>query len=263
MSKKKASTAVDFVGPGQPLTQSALVGLLGDTGIEPEALWSVLSVETTGCGYLADRRPKILFERHVFSRLTNRQYDGTNPDVSDASAGGYGPGGANQYVRLAEAIGLNQEAALKSASWGLGQIMGENTALAGFEKVEAFVAAMVASEDAQLNAMVQFLKTTGTINALLHHDWPKFARSYNGPNYAAHNYDGLLGHFYGVYKADGLPDLRIRAAQVYLTFEGFSPGLIDGIAGNATTRAVKSYQAATGSAQTGLIDDNLMAQLSV
>jgi hypothetical protein len=252
-----------FIGAGKPLTEGVFIGLIGDTGLKPASLWSVLAVETTGCGYLADRRPKILFERHIFSSLTNTQYDETNPDISARSVGGYGAGGENQYMRLSAAMGLNRAAALKSASWGLGQIMGTNAGLVGFTDVEDFVAAMIASEDGQLNAMIQFLKRTGAINSLLQLDWARFARQYNGPDYAANNYDGLLGHFYAKFNAGGLPDLRVRAAQVYLTFKGFSPGPIDGVAGDATTMAVKSYQAAMGSVQTGDIDDALVNQLSI
>jgi hypothetical protein len=42
-------------------------------------IWAVFSVETSGCGFLTDRRPKILFERHIFSHLTNGRYDAQNP----------------------------------------------------------------------------------------------------------------------------------------------------------------------------------------
>ena len=51
----------------------------------------------------------------------------------------------------------DRTAALQSCSWGIGQIMGENFALAGFADVEQMVAAMSASEDQQLVAMANFL----------------------------------------------------------------------------------------------------------
>jgi hypothetical protein len=31
-------------------------------------LWSVVVVETSGCGFLPDRRPRILFERRILVR---------------------------------------------------------------------------------------------------------------------------------------------------------------------------------------------------
>jgi hypothetical protein len=186
---------ISFTGAAVPISQTGFGNATALNGIENEALWAVLSVETSGCGFLPDRRPKILFERHIFSRLTGHQYDADDPDISAPTAGGYGPGGANQYVRLQSAMMLNSEAGLQSASWGLGQIMGENYKTGGFASVDAMVTGMVGSEDAQLSGMAAFIKANGLNTALASHDWAGFARHYNGPDYAANNYDGLLGSF--------------------------------------------------------------------
>jgi hypothetical protein len=106
----------------------------------------------TGCGYLSDRRPIILFERHIFHHQTTGVYDESNPSISSAVPGGY-RGGAAEYERLQEAMMLNEHAALNSVSWGIGQIMGMNSGLVGFQSVESMVAAMVDDEDAQLGEM--------------------------------------------------------------------------------------------------------------
>jgi len=194
--------------------------------------------------------------------LTGHKFDADDPDVSQPSSGGYGPGGAHQYERLAAAIQLDRTAALQSASWGLGQIMGENSKVAGFAKVEDMVTSMVASEDNQLRAMAAFIKASGMDQSLRRHDWAGFARRYNGPNFAANNYDGHLQQFFEQYSSGPTPDLRVRAAQIYLTYKGFAPGSIDGLAGKNTERAVKAFQASVGLDQTGIIDDALMAKLS-
>jgi hypothetical protein len=135
-------------------------------------IWSVFSIETSGCGFLTDRRPKILFERHIFSRLTNGRYHAQDPDITAPSAGRYGAGGANQYDRLASAIQLDREAALQSASWGLGQIMGENFQEAGFGDIEKMVSNMVSGEDAQLLAVAEFLKAIIWISCYRHTTGP-------------------------------------------------------------------------------------------
>src|SRR4030088_1114710 len=122
----------EFIGVGTPLTDNGFRDILQSAGLEAAEIWSVLSVETSGCGYLRDRRPKILFERHVFSRLTDHRFDEDDPDISQRTAGGYGPSGANQFDRLNAAIQCDRSAALQSASWGLGQLMGENFRPAGF-----------------------------------------------------------------------------------------------------------------------------------
>ncbi len=253
---------VEFAGPGLPLTQRGIDAATTALDVEPAALWAVLAVETSGCGFLADRRPKILFERHVFSRLTAHRYDADDPDVSQPTAGGYGPSGTYQYGRLMAAIQLDRAAALQSASWGLAQIMGENHDASGFAGVEEMVAAMVASEVQQLAAMAAYLRTRQMGELLQRHDWSGFARLYNGPNYAAHNYDGLLQQFHARYSAGPLPDLRVRAAQAYLQYRGFLSGVIDGIAGPATARAVRAFQASIDIAESGTIDDALVARLS-
>ena len=253
----------NFVGSGNPLTQGTFDGLIAATDLAPISLWTVLAVESQGYGYLADRRPKILFEKHIFSRLTGNAYDLTNPDISGKyDRNGYGQGGDYQYIRLNEALALDPTAGLKSASWGLAQIMGENAELAGYPGVEEFVLAMVASEDNQLSAMVQFLRSTGALKFLLDFNWDKFALSYNGSDAIKNGYHNKLRECYDRYRADGLPDLKIRTAQVYLTLKGYSPGRIDGIAGDRTAAAVKDYQADVGNHQTGIVDDALVTELS-
>src|SRR5579863_8648187 len=146
---------MDFQGTSLALTADGLAAATGRLSVGAAEIWTVLAVETRGCGFLADRRPPILFERHIFSRLTNRQFDIS--DVSNPQAGGYGASGANQYLRLANAIQLNRTAALQSASWGLAQIMGMNFASAGFGDVETMVSAVSDSEDAQLDSFARFL----------------------------------------------------------------------------------------------------------
>lgn len=252
---------MDFAGPGTPLTPDGLAGFTGATATGDAEMWAVIAVETSGCGYLPDRRPQILFERHIFSMLTGHIYDQSHPDISQPTSGGWGPSGANQYYRLTEAIALDEGSALQSASWGLGQILGQNFRTAGFNNVTDMVSAMVFSEDHQLAAMASFLIANHLARPLAQHDWASFARGYNGPDYAAKNYDGQLAHFYSIYAAGGLPDLMVREAQMLLTYKGFHPGVIDGRMGNNTASAIRAFQAASGLPQTGVINDDLMGRL--
>ena len=254
----------EFTGSGKPLSSGGFDQAAALIGAHAEALWSVMAVETSGCGYLPDRRPKILFERHYFHRLTNGAYDSIDPDVSAPSSGGYGASGAHQYVRLAAAIQLDRTAALQSASWGLGQIMGANHAAAGFEDVEAMVAAFVSSEDGQLLGMANFVAGSALKQAMTDVDWTTFARLYNGPNYAANNYDGHLNSAYARYSSHGCPDISVRAAQVYLNYLGYDTGGIDGLAGARTPQAIQGFQQQHQIAPAdGQISDATMAALRV
>jgi hypothetical protein len=252
---------IEFFGAGSPLTANGIDSVLNAARLGQAELWSVLSVETSGFGYLPDRRPKILFERHIFSRLTGGRYDTQDPDISQPTAGGYGPAGSHQYDRLNAAIQLDEAAALKSASWGLGQIMGENFSAAGYTSVDAMVNDMVTSEDSHLRAMMSFIGAHNLVRPLMDHNWPSFARCYNGPNYAANNYDGLLDRFYTLYSSGQIPDLMTRTAQIYLTYLGYSPGAVDGRMGPATRDAVAAFRVNAGLGQGGEIDEALLLAL--
>lgn len=256
--------AVDsFAGPAEPLTQDGLNKSTQLLDVNSPTLWALIFTETSGCGFFSDRRPKILFERHVFHRLTGGRFDADDPDVSQPTPGGYGPSGAHQYDRLAAAMVLDREAALQSASWGLGQIMGENCRAAGFPSVEEMVAAMIAGEDMQLRAMASFIKSQGNMAASLQaQNWTSFARTYNGPNFAANDYDGHLRHFHDTFAAGPLPELRVRALQILLMYRGFNPGTIDGVMGPNTTKALREFEASNGGPTDLSIDDGLLNRLS-
>jgi hypothetical protein len=140
--------------------------------------------------------------------------------------------------------------------------MGENYAMAGFPDVEQMVAAMSESEDRQLAAMGNFLMSSRLNVPLQAHDWASFARGYNGANYAINRYDIRLNGEFQKYNAGAVPDLNVRAAQLYLTYLGFEVGRIDGVAGKRTLAALTDFQAKRGLAQTNTINADAVAQLS-
>ena len=68
----------------------------------------------------------------------------------------------------------------------------------------------------------------------------------------------------GLSEAQRFADLRSRevlAAQVMLDHSGHSPGVIDGIMGGNTTRAIRAFQRARGLAVNGKLSDELLQQL--
>lgn len=153
---------------------------------------AVTAVESRGEGFLPTGEPVILFERHIFSRETNRRFDASHPDISNRKPGGYGST-SSQHKRLQRAAALDREAALRSASWGLFQIMGFNHEAAGHSTLQGFINAMYRSEGAQLDAFVDFIKADQTMwDALRSRRWAAFAARYNGPSYAKNQYDTKL-----------------------------------------------------------------------
>jgi len=251
--------SLPFQGTAWALSADGIAAAADKLAVFASELWTVLAVETSGCGYLPDRRPQICFERHIFHRLTNGKYD--DRDISDPRPGGYGAPGEHQYERLALAITKNREAALQGASWGIGQIMGENFAAAGHNSVEDFVTSMTQSEDDQLSAMAEFLLSTKLDVALKAHNWAAFALRYNGPDYALNRYDVRLSAAFKKYSAGSLPDLNARAMQLYLTYLGFDPGPVDGVAGERTLMSLAEFHRRAGVVGSNLINAEVVEQL--
>jgi hypothetical protein len=246
---------MDFAGLSKPLTQKALDDAGAIVGIPTAAMWAVIHVESAGGGYLDDRRPKILFERHLFHRATGGRFDATHPDISNPKSGGFGLGGAHQYSRLEEALTLDRKAALSSTSWGLGQVLGSNFAVAGFDNVEDMVTNMVRSERQQLLAMFNFIEGNNLGISLKNGNWLSFALGYNGQNAEENGYPLKLQSAFESFNNGSPPDIRVRIAQLALMFLGQHPGGIDGLFGNNTRMALQAFQSAEGMQQTTELTD--------
>lgn len=171
------------------------------------AIWAVGQVE---CGpegaFFETGEPVVLFEPHVFDRLTGGKFraervpgiDGEAGVLSRATwkPGTYGPASI-QHKRLAAAVALDRPAALKSASWGLFQILGENHERAGYGTIQRFVTAAYRSADDHLRMLVSFIRRDERlVDAIRVHDWTSFARVYNGPRFKEHGYDRRLAEAY-------------------------------------------------------------------
>lgn len=162
------------------------------------AIKAVAQVEAPRGGFCPDNFPTTLFEGHKFSRFTQGMYDRSHPTISHrrATRAHYGDTWQAERARLDQAIALDREAALKSASWGKFQIMGFNYGAAGFGTIQAFVNAMCVSEARQLAAFVTLILEWSLDDELRLHRWGDFARRYNGPAYRQGHYDVKLAAAY-------------------------------------------------------------------
>jgi hypothetical protein len=192
----------------EPLTPEAAVAAALGLGIEVAALRAIAQVESGGAGFDSQGRPKILYERQVFSRSTTPRgrFDAQHPDISAPK--GYGPGNYGtadqQWPKLARAYQLDGDAALKACSWGTFQILGKNHKVSGFPDVRSFVAEMFASPAGHLRALARFIRANPSIHrGLRTHDWAAVAKGYNGSNYKRFSYDTKLATAYEKFKAQG------------------------------------------------------------
>lgn len=176
------------------LNATAVARIAQRLGIDPAAVWAVAQVESGGKGgFLPDKRPRILFEAHIFSRLTGRRFDSSHPTLSrprwDRKL--Y-RGGAREYERLEAAKELDEDAALQSCSWGKFQILGTNHGICGYPTIHAFVEAMRRSEEEHLDAFMNFVRYRRLDDELREHRWADFAFGYNGTRFKENRYDTKL-----------------------------------------------------------------------
>lgn len=182
------------------ISNEAWLRLSKQLGIEVAALRAVAAVESAGDGFLPPPSdlPKVLFEGHVFHRLTRGRFDTAQPNLSYPKwdRRQYSGSLRGEWRRLDAACALDREAALQSASWGMFQLMGFNYAACGCADVDAFVAAQSSGADAQLALFARFIARAPFVDALRRQDWAGFARAYNGSGYRANAYDSKLREAY-------------------------------------------------------------------
>lgn len=184
------SIALPAASTGMKLAETDYETTANDLGLEVEVIKAVTRVESSGSGFTSDSRPIIRFEAHIFSSTkygTNHFYDKLFPTISvlkrnDSLVQGGDAGQKREYDRLIQAMALDRNAALKSTSWGLFQIMGFNYQTAGFNSVDSLINAMYKSEGEQLKAFASFISKNNLVKYLKkdQHDWTSFALHYNG-----------------------------------------------------------------------------------
>lgn len=168
------------------ITQPQIDQLSAEFELEPKALGAVFKVESSGAGFDPKTGAiKIQFEPYWFQKYTGKRI-ANGVENQDA-----------EWKAYNEAVKIDANAAMKSTSWGLGQVMGFNHVAAGFDTVQEMVTAFKTSELEQFKGMLTFIKANPKMyNALQKKDWPTFARYYNGPKYKEFNYDIRLEKAY-------------------------------------------------------------------
>jgi hypothetical protein len=189
---KRAVLSV-FANKQAPAASNADIAVIAARiGCTPKQVRAVAAVESGGSAFDAIGRPKILFERHYFHRLTEGKWSIT--EYSNPSAGGYA---ADSWLKLADAAARDPWAAFQSASWGKFQVMGAHWKALGYDSPLDMAWAMRESEMAHYDALARFVKVNGLADDMARlstnpADNVGFARKYNGPGYAKYAYDQKL-----------------------------------------------------------------------
>lgn len=281
-----------FYGQAIPMQDEDYLRAAELTGLEPAVIQTVAMVETNGSPFLPDKRPDILFEAHLFGRHTNHRYrDVVDPNGRAISSKSwdrslYGKAGAWQYVRLYTAMKCDPEAAVKSASFGAFQILGQEAKEIGYDSLEDFVNDMAYSAGKHLEAFCRYIKVNHLVDELRDHDWTRFARQYNGPGYAANHYDTKMADKYhsmvavwaskvqqvranqptgpeNDYDTDRHIVAAVQAALNALNGDSVPSLKVDGWYGPKTHNAIVRFEQEMGYEGTGIVDDTLLANLGL
>ncbi len=208
----------EWSGPAHKLVPGDLPAAAKVLGVPQAALVAVLAVEARGQGFDAQGRPVILYEPHVMARQLRAHRPA---DLPEAEAVGvayarwgtrpYPKGQDAQYARLAAACAIDPECAFRSVSVGVGQILGENYAGAGYGSAVEMFEAFKVSEQTQLAGMLRLIRKWGLIPVMQRGDWFAFARKYNGPG-AIQTYGAKLAAAHRRAAASGVSTGVIAAA---------------------------------------------------
>ena len=199
------------------ISQTQFIESAQSLKIHPAVLAGIIHIESGNRGFwqrpsnmpaqselisIPDNVPVVLFERHVFARLTDNKYTSSHPTLSSITPGGYATGrtlaerGIREYLRILQAAQLNEDAAISAASWGVGQVLGRHWKLVNTDSPAHFRSMMEESEARQLEIVVRFLERSGILTVMQRpindQFWTTLAGRYNGRNYATHRYHTRL-----------------------------------------------------------------------
>lgn len=190
-----------FKGEAKRLDDLDLPRIGARIGVGEDEIHAVLEVEAAGSGFDSQGRVKALYEPHKAYALSSGM---TRDKLVKAGLAypkwGQQPYPKDSYPRILAACAIDETIALKSTSFGLGQIMGFNCVAAGFDSPQAMVRAFADDEENHLDAMVSFIIANGLDDEIRRHDWAGFARGYNGSGYKANDYDGKLARAFAKWR---------------------------------------------------------------
>jgi hypothetical protein len=184
---------MNFKGAAKRIDDIDLPKLGALIGVGEDELHAFMEVEASGSGFDRAGRPKMLFEPHIFYRhLLGNELDRAVERGLAYRKWGEKKYPKDSYDRLIKAMQINPEMALRSASWGLSQILGMHHLTVDYPSAEAMVRSFMDDEENQLRATIELLISMGIDDDLRAHRWQVVARVWNGPGYARNGYDVKL-----------------------------------------------------------------------
>lgn len=174
------------------VTGEDITALARRLGCSEKQLRAVSKVESGGAGFDVHGRPKILFERHLFHRMTDGKWSPAS--FSQPKGGGYSE---SSWTKLAYAACKDADAAFAACSWGKFQVLGMHWSALGYPSPIEMAYTAVTGEAAHYEMLARFIEANGLKDELQSlstnaDDNRAFARKYNGPAYERFSYHTKL-----------------------------------------------------------------------
>jgi hypothetical protein len=185
----RAALLDKFTNRGAPsITPGQMQAFADRLSVSLRQLAAVADVESGGAGFDAKGRPKILFERHWFHRITNGRFSPAT--FSYPLRGGYD---IDSWDKLISACAKAPDAAFASASWGKFQVMGGHWEALRYSSPFAMAASAVTGEAAHYDMLCRFIEANNLQDEMRAlspdpNDCRAFARAYNGAAYTENQY---------------------------------------------------------------------------
>ena len=179
--------------------RNAIKGIAKEYKHNPAAVMAIAEVESAGRAFWrigGSDVPPIRPEGHYFYRLLK------DPERARAVQAGlawprYSPSRAprtwsGMWATFRKMSRINEEVAIMSCSWGVGQVMGSDFRKLGYATAKDFMRANY-TLTGQLDVMMRYIDADGLRGALAKggttsNSWRPFARGYNGTAYARLGY---------------------------------------------------------------------------
>ena len=154
-----------------------IIDICKKQNVESASLLAFISVETGGKGF-DDKTGKILIQFEPVWFRKNAPYAPSglwSVNKVDVQS--------KEWLAFNDAYKKNHDAAMKSTSIGLGQIMGFHYKRLGYNTVGEMWDDAKKGIEQQVNQMVKFINSDPNLSdALKIHNWTKVAKIYNGVN---------------------------------------------------------------------------------
>ena len=177
------------------LTNFQIYQMATNAGFDYKALKAIIQVESGQHGF-SEKTGKILIQFEP--AWCKREYMHWKTDTTHTLWQSNGVGDQTQeWAAFNDAFAIDPDAAMKSTSIGMMQVMGFHYSELGFKTVGAMWDYAKINEANQVALAIKFIQSVPPLNnALKAKDWDKVAYYYNGANYKEFHYADRLAASY-------------------------------------------------------------------